>query len=670
MCLPLFLLLLLLSLAADGVRGQTAEERVAKLENVVTTLTRQVMLQQLFVEESIRNTQDSGIKQVRRRRDGGKSYQTETIASGSIGTIHNHANNVRTVGMGELAVVLNGVEFRTRHNDFGLRMPSRTSTEYNAVEDIPYPDVPPEVLNKPSIEEQSAEMKEWIKAWLAGDSSVRDYRKYFKPNLCYLEGAWTNVTSDAIEEPFTSDRHFLEAETWYELQDNIRFTSYTGTKSMGENYAFLPTTIMNITADGIPEIGQWNYRILCHPIEGGLELSVFQPVDNLGIRLLWDKTWDSYLNSRFVRYRLVGPDDTVEYSLIDDLMYQVPGKDGYSANLSIPAAKLYKYNLKTGKLINTAFYHRSYEVDKADAMGLTINAIGYADRNLFIADTTQDHVAAASVNDCKIRKNGKKVCTPLLSRVSYAFPLEVVYTTPLLTWNPYDIEYKGDYKSDYGRTVVAGSATGEKDSPYNGTNSKNYMRTPCEFFSGEDVIVDKADTTKSGVWVLDKKGVAHCVSSSGTRIHLPNIPGVGEARIRWPIMAVSTEGHQVWKELEALRDVVMDMKTYLSYFPTTPPLRKTVVDDVTRANVRWTYQTSPSDDTVFTQHVHLIHWTKEEHEAMRTSNFSLVVTTDEALGHRHEVVVRYGRKFQLVACDGSPTCYDGHTAELSRPARN
>lgn len=47
--------------------------------------------------------------------------------------------------MGELVAVLNGVEFRTRHNDYKMRMPHRTSQVYGATEDVPYPDVPPEV---------------------------------------------------------------------------------------------------------------------------------------------------------------------------------------------------------------------------------------------------------------------------------------------------------------------------------------------------------------------------------------------------------------------------------------------------------------------------------------------------------------------------------------------
>lgn len=64
--------------------------------------------------------------------------------------------------MGELNMVINGVEFRTRHNDYRLRMPASDKT-YNKLVDIPYPDVPPEVLSKPTVPEQVAEMKEWFK---------------------------------------------------------------------------------------------------------------------------------------------------------------------------------------------------------------------------------------------------------------------------------------------------------------------------------------------------------------------------------------------------------------------------------------------------------------------------------------------------------------------------
>ena len=71
-----------------------------------------------------------------------------------IASIHNHANHVKTAGMGEFIAVLNGIEFRTRHNDYALVMPHRTKKTYGLTEDIPYPDTPPSVLNKKTLSAQ------------------------------------------------------------------------------------------------------------------------------------------------------------------------------------------------------------------------------------------------------------------------------------------------------------------------------------------------------------------------------------------------------------------------------------------------------------------------------------------------------------------------------------
>jgi hypothetical protein len=61
----------------------------------------------------------------------------------------------------------------------------------------------------------------------------------------------------------------IDAENWFDLQEKIRFTSYTGGKHYLENFSYLPTTIMNIV-NGTPEYAQWNYRISCHPLKHDL----------------------------------------------------------------------------------------------------------------------------------------------------------------------------------------------------------------------------------------------------------------------------------------------------------------------------------------------------------------------------------------------------------------
>ena len=62
-----------------------------------------------------------------------------------VAAIHDHSNYPNTLGMGEVIAVLNGVEFRTRHNDYKLNKPSTSTKTYGATDEISFPDVPPEV---------------------------------------------------------------------------------------------------------------------------------------------------------------------------------------------------------------------------------------------------------------------------------------------------------------------------------------------------------------------------------------------------------------------------------------------------------------------------------------------------------------------------------------------
>ena len=86
--------------------------------------------------------------------DGTKPYFTATHTDKTVASMHDHSDLIRTPGMGELVVVLNGVEFRTRHNDYKLKMPSTTSGDYHDTEDIPFPDVPPEVSSQSNVDMQ------------------------------------------------------------------------------------------------------------------------------------------------------------------------------------------------------------------------------------------------------------------------------------------------------------------------------------------------------------------------------------------------------------------------------------------------------------------------------------------------------------------------------------
>lgn len=53
--------------------------------------------------------------------------------------------------------------------------------------------------------------------------------------------------------------------------------------------------------------------------------------------------------------------------------------------------------------------------------------------------------------------------------------------------------------------------------------------------------------------MLDRQGVVRNVVASGNRIIIPDIPGVGKVRTRYPIMPLHSDGDATRKELEALK---------------------------------------------------------------------------------------------------------------------
>jgi len=279
------------------------------------------------------------------------------------------------------------------------------------------------------------------------------------------------------------------------------------------------------------------------------------------------------MNSRAPRFRMAqeGRSQWFQWNQLDDWMQEVPGKDNYGAKIEDDAFGLPKMTLDLTKKINVANYHRRWKVADKDAMGDTVGHRGFADRALFVAENTQPRVAPATLKFCT-RQTGHKVCQDLVKRVSYAIPLEIVFLTPLQSWNPYNIEYKGSWRDPSSKAVTADGRTGgtTAEKAYNGTMQKAYYLTPVEFFKGKEVGHDPADTTKAATGVLDRHGNVRLMKSSGIRINLPEIEGVGTIRTRYPIMPLWIEGSAAWKEVEALRDLVMDLDGKAKYLHNPP----------------------------------------------------------------------------------------------------
>jgi hypothetical protein len=83
--------------------------------------------------------------------------------------------------MGEVTVVMNGNEFKTRHNDFQLRERRKKGEgDYRTTKEIELPAVPNDVLEKNTFEEQVDEMREYFKAWATSNVTHRNYVPYFR----------------------------------------------------------------------------------------------------------------------------------------------------------------------------------------------------------------------------------------------------------------------------------------------------------------------------------------------------------------------------------------------------------------------------------------------------------------------------------------------------------
>jgi len=645
-----------------------AEDDNEDLSKIVGNLARQLMLQQYVAEEKVRMNGNSGLQQLRTRYEGSRPYHTDSHTGASVAAIHNHANSIRTVGLGELDVVLNGVEFRTRHNDYKLLMPHHSSTKYHATEEIPYPDVPPEVTSKATVEEQIDEMKEWFKAWKDQDPSVRDYRKYFKPVLCYLEGFWTHASKD-IDESFPSDRHFIDASTWFELQEKLRFGSASGRKDIGENHAFLPTMIQEVVNGTQPVYVQWNYRIACHPLKDDLPLNRLRLAEDLNSRMIKRVTVDMHSTTRAARFELnpIDRDDwedrgRIRKKLLDRLMNQVPGLDNYVANLTDDSFGSLAMDIETKQVINSGYYNRWFESTGKDAMGEKMHHRSFSDSSIYMAMTTQKKIATMKLDRCLKKKNGKCIeKATLKQKWTYAIPLEIIYLTPLYNWNPYNIEYKGLSNSALGKTVEAGGRNGgfEKDRAFNGTNHKNYFLTPASFFSASQSDSGKADTSGGNTGVLDRKGEVRVVRASGTTI-TKDIPGVGTVRTRYPIMPIHGHGQAVWKELEALKDMVMNSQSFAHMFNER-------IDGGYRQNA--VFNMWPSTNRTVTRHVHSLELTPED-MSMLMNSLPVTKTTSIEEGHSHTLELRSWKykslpRFGIRKCDGRNNCWDGHPGGLT-----
>jgi len=589
-----------LAMRVVGVQETIKNVQVSIVNELQKALTG-LMHAQWAAEEATRMRGGSGITKSRGYMSGSDVFHVGSYATPNMASIHNHPDNMWTAGIGEFAAVMNGVSFRTRHNDYSLRMPALNTEEYHKTVTVPFPPVPPSVLAQSSLEGQILELRTYFKAFKDDDLTLRDFRPYFKPILCYLEGGWEKLEGDALVEPFASERHHIAATGWKDLVEKIRFFDLSGNKDTLENVPYLPTAVMDISVvDGrlVPRLARWNYRILCHPVDGYVEKARLRLVQDSAIKALRGRSPRDYKEaylSKVSRFRVDPrlPLDWVKAipeaeirggrDYLDLLMEQIPGVNNYPADLrdevlnpmterletwlpDDPAREMKGTSLNKQHVegpLNTGYYSR-YFVSGKDAMGRAIYKRGFNDNFLWAAMTTHTKVASASMTNSGssikpgeicMSDDGETPCPRVTQRWTYAFPLEIIYLSPMFRWNPYNISLKRSKDNVHG--------LGTEESPLTSATEKDFFHyTPTDFYgacSAESMeVVDSADTGRGNAWVLDQAGGKHRVGVSGLVTNTKCIPGVGRVRLRFPIMPLHEEGSSSWKEVKALEKLVQD----------------------------------------------------------------------------------------------------------------
>ena len=155
---------------------------------------------------------------------------------------------------------------------------------------------------------------------------------------------------------------------------------------------------------------------------------------------------------------------------------------------------------------------------------------------------------------------------------------------------------------------------------------------------------------------------------------LQKIPDIGRIRIRYPVMPAYYEGNAIWKEIQALKDIVLQPFTekdkYYEEFPVGEP-KEDNLPEPPSADHTVIYTMSPADEN-YHAHIHYVFLTPDEVEYLKTPETTLAVNSSQSWGHSHQLVVKIAKWKGLVwtACDQyKHTCWDkaGNRMELYEP---
>ena len=380
-------------------------------------------------------------------------------------------------------------------------------------------------------------------------------------------------------------------------------------------------------------------------------------MDDLAYRLPRHMTRRDFAQSPGARFRFYehNLDQYTRYSKLDRLMYTIPGLDNVPVNLTQESygEEMEDMGQVDATPLNSGFYHRFFKFSMPGAMGLHAVARGFNDANMWVAQTSHKDVSAFKSHNCReivTLPDGRRRmsgCAHHETRFSYALPLEIVYLTPLLSWNPYNVTRNIELERIASRKGKRRRSRREKRA-FLGSNKEGYFYiTPFKFYQDND-----AEPSRRDVSILDVRGKIREVTPSGTRALVEDIPGVGVVRLRWPIAPTHGEGGAGWKELNALKKTV-----------------SSAVEDKTKRVILTTF---PSISYKYQEHSHLISLSYHDYKRLVDDGETIEVHTVPSQGHIHKLLIEYfassgevNGHFRYSHCDGQEgQCFDRHPQPL------
>ncbi len=513
---------------------KNVEQSVQGVRNPLKSFYLQAVAQHETQAELVRQNGHSGLMKSRQY-----TYEYANDVGYAAANIHDHANFKMLCGSAEFTGALNGYYFRSRHNDYNLRKNGPVGGKYLKsgpfINTLP---VPADVTGTP--EQQINKIKDYFRA-LNGEipqSSVAHFDKAFRWVLSYIECWWEVLKGPEFEDPFSSPRHKINADTIRDLVARDQYYSYGGHKNRYEDQAHLPIAIKDVDENGNPVFAIFKYRCMAKEIGSLVQYPINDIIEKVDDYVTKARGRDHDL-SRAQRFRLKrrGYASFQGSGYIGNFMHSIYGLDGEGSSLTenyISRDGEDTLIYPNGNPLNAARYNDFYQIEYPDASGRNKARRGFHDPMLFVAKTTRPEVFTRNYDNYSYA-------------FSYAIPFEMHVQTFLDEWNPYEVPevaYKDISKS---------GKTGDSiDSPFPGFNdTRFYYHTPANLFT--DVIdPDPADTSSRSKYVMCGDGQARTHVASGIWTFLPGMPGVQKrVRLRYPVYPVYWEGNEAHEQFKA-----------------------------------------------------------------------------------------------------------------------